>query len=235
MFLKINLILKRLIDLFISIVLLFLLLPLFISISLFIKFDSKGPIFFKQKRITKSGKFFWIYKFRSMFVNADSMASNYYVFEKDPRITKVGSFLRKYSIDEIPQLINILKGDMSCVGPRPPVFDELGPFEKIHLKYKKRFDFNAGITGLAQINGRNNLDWIEKINYDIKYVNLFRRYGILIDIKILLLTVIYVIKHEAVNEIKPNHSNNLTNEQIAIQEKESLIKRIQGEQLNGSK
>ena len=230
MFLRINLILKRVLDIFISIILLILLIPIFSLISLLIKFDSKGPIFFKQKRISKSGKVFLIYKFRTMVVNADSIPSNYYVYAKDSRITRVGTFLRKHSIDELPQLINVFKGEMSCVGPRPPVFDELGPYEKIHLKYKKRFDHKAGITGFAQINGRNNLDWIEKIKYDLKYVDLFYRYGILIDIKILFLTLFYVLKHQDVNEIKPNHYNNLTNEEISNLEKKILFKRIQGEE-----
>jgi lipopolysaccharide/colanic/teichoic acid biosynthesis glycosyltransferase len=164
-----------------------------------------------------------------MFVNTDLMGSNYYVYAKDSRITRVGKFLRKFSFDELPQLINVLKGEMTCVGPRPAVFDELGPYDKINLIYKKRFEHKAGITGLAQVNGRNNLDWIEKIKYDLKYVELFHRYGILIDIKILFFTVFYVIRQEDVNETKPNHYNNLTNQQIAILEKESLIKRIQGE------
>lgn len=173
-----------------------------------IKKDSDGPIFFKQGRRTKDGKVFQMLKFRSMVVNAENMGAGLFNYENDPRVTKVGRKLRNSSIDELPQLFNIFKGDMSVVGPRPCVTYELGDFETLNKKYKKRFQVKAGLTGLAQIKGRNDISWDEKVTYDNEYVDLFEKYGFLIDIKIGLESVFKVFKHEKIYENKIDNSMN---------------------------
>ena len=124
-------------------------------------------------------------KFRSMVVNAEQMGAGLFNYENDPRVTKVGRFLRDTSIDELPQLFNILSGDMSVIGPRPCVTYELGDFETLNKKYKKRFQMKAGLTGWAQVKGRNDITWDEKVTYDNEYIDLFKQQGILIDIRIL--------------------------------------------------
>ena len=135
-----------------------------------------------------------------MIENAENMGTGIFNFRDDPRVTRVGKFLRKYSIDELPQLINILKGDMSLVGPRPPLTYELGDYEEFDEKLKSRFIVKPGLTGYAQINGRNELSWDEKINYDLKYIKDFSKYGVLVDIKIILITIFKVLKGEGIYE-----------------------------------
>lgn len=125
-----------------------------------------------------------MYKFRSMIVNAEQMGTGLFNYENDSRVTKVGRKLRDSSLDELPQLINIFKGEMSVVGPRPCVTYELGDFDTLNKKYKKRFQVKAGLTGLAQIKGRNDISWDEKVTYDNEYVDMFNKYGFLADIKI---------------------------------------------------
>lgn len=197
---SLNKILKRLIDLFLSILLIILLFPIFIIIAFLIKIDSKGPIFFKQRRLGLNGKVFLIYKFRSMVENAEFMGTGLFNLENDPRVTRIGRILRNYSLDELPQLINVIKGELSLVGPRPPVEYELGKYENFDDKLKKRFTVKPGITGLAQINGRNQLSWDEKIIYDLEYIEKFNKYGILYDIVILFKTFIKVFKREGIYE-----------------------------------
>ena len=140
---------KRTFDIVSSLVLSILLIPIWIIVPIFIKIDSNGPIFFIQRRRTKNGKVFNMYKFRSMVIDAEKMETGLFSFENDSRITKVGNFLRNTSIDELPQLFNIIKGDMSIVGPRPCVEYELGDYNTLNQKYKKRFQMKAGLTGLA--------------------------------------------------------------------------------------
>jgi len=197
---KINLMLKRFLDLTISLILLILLFPLFIFIAIFIKLDSPGPVFFKQRRLGLHGKIFLIYKFRSMIENAEFMGTGIFNLENDPRVTRIGRILRNYSLDELPQLLNIIKGELSLVGPRPPVEYELGKYENFDEKFKKRFTVKPGITGLAQINGRNQLSWDEKIVYDLQYIDKFQKYGVLLDLLILAKTVIKVFKREGIYE-----------------------------------
>lgn len=156
---------KRLLDLIISIPILIILLPLFGIIGITIKMDSTGPIIYKQKRVGKDKKDFYVYKFRTMVMNADKVgpASTKY---GDDRITKFGSVLRRTSIDELPQLINVLIGDMSLIGYRPGVRDE--DFEN---KYGALFELKPGITGYAQVNGRSNLTPEEKRYWELKYLD----------------------------------------------------------------
>ncbi|HPN20965.1 MAG TPA: sugar transferase [Tenuifilaceae bacterium] len=201
---SINNFLKRVFDIVFSVLLLLALLPFFIFIAIAILIDSKGPIFFKQPRLGLKGKVFNIYKFRSMVVGAERMGTGLFNYSNDPRVTKVGRFLRDYSLDELPQLFNILKGDMSFVGPRPPVTYELGDYKNFDGLLKQRFIMKPGVTGLAQINGRNELSWDEKIVFDNKYITDFRRFGILLDIKILFITVFKVLRNEGSHELEKN-------------------------------
>ena len=204
----INLALKRLFDILSTFIVILLLLPVWIVIPIAIKCNSKGPVFFKQERRTKNGKVFKMLKFRSMVVNAESMGTGLFNYENDPRVTKVGRFLRKTSIDELPQLFNIFAGQMSVVGPRPCVKYELGDFDTLNKKYKKRFQMKAGLTGLAQVKGRNDIEWDKKVEFDNEYIDKFRKYGIFFDIKILFLSVIKVFKKENIYENKVEGASN---------------------------
>lgn len=193
---------KRIFDIVSSFLVIVLLIPIWIVIPIAIKCDSKGPVFFKQERRTKNGRVFKMLKFRSMVVNAEQSGAGLFNYKDDPRVTKVGRFLRNSSIDELPQLFNIFKGDMSVVGPRPCVKYELGDFDTLNKKYKKRFEMKAGLTGLAQVKGRNDISWDEKVEYDNLYIDNFKKHGVFTDIKILWLSVIKVFKKEDIYENK---------------------------------
>lgn len=197
---------KRLLDIILSAVALVILFPAFLVIILAVKADSRGPIFFRQERLTKNGRRFKMLKFRSMVVNAEKTGTGLFNYENDPRVTKVGRWLRNTSCDELPQLINVLIGDMSIVGPRPPVTYELGDYATLNSRYKKRFTVNAGITGLAQVKGRNVTGWDKKVDLDNKYIDLFNRYGVVIDIRIIFLTAISVFNKKNIYEIKASES-----------------------------
>jgi len=171
-------IVKRILDLVLAILLLVIFLIPLIIISIIIKIDSKGPIIFKQKRTGKDGKIFILYKFRSM-----EYCNDFHNFKEENKLTKVGKFLRDKSLDELPQLINIIKNDMSFIGPRPWVLEY---YEFFTEKQKKRLSVKPGITGLAQVNGRNNLNIYEKIKLDIDYVD---NLSFKTDLKICLLTI----------------------------------------------
>lgn len=218
-----NNIIKRFLDIVISGSALIILLPIMLVISFLIKFDSKGPVFFLQERRTKNGKVFRMLKFRSMVVNAEHTGAGLFNYENDPRVTRVGHFLRNSSLDELPQLLNILLGDMAIVGPRPCVVYELGDFDTLNKRYKKRFIVKAGLTGLAQVKGRNNITWDEKVEFDNEYVDLFSRLGILIDLKIIIETVIKVFHKENIYEVK---SDQVMNDEEAAKIAEQEIIRI---------
>lgn len=213
---------KRLFDILSASALALVLTPLWIIVAIAIKLDSKGPVFFKQNRRTKDGRVFKMLKFRSMVVNAEQMAAGLFNYENDPRVTKVGRFLRDTSIDELPQLFNIIKGDMSVVGPRPCVEYELGDFDTLNKRYKKRFQVKAGLTGLAQTMGRNDNSWDNKVTYDNQYVDAFKKIGVLIDIKILWNSVIKVSKKENIYENKADES--MTDAEAAKYEEEEIIR-----------
>lgn len=184
---------KRIVDFWLSLILILVLSPLFLIISMLIKISSKGPVFFIQERIGKDVSFFKMFKFRTMVENAESIGSGLCSYENDPRITKVGHILRLMSADELPQLFNVLIGDMSLVGPRPPVTYELGDINDFSEELKFRFRMKPGITGLAQISGRNDLEWPEKIKFDNEYIDRFSDQGIFIDFKILFKTIFVVL------------------------------------------
>ena len=183
---------KRTMDIVSSLVGLILLSPLFLLVAILIKLDSKGPIIFKQIRIGKNSKPFYIYKFRSMKIDAPNLSTEEFINASD-FTTKVGKFIRKTSIDELPQLVNILKGDMSIVGPRPVIEREVRLLE---LRKECNVDsILTGITGLAQINGRDNIDDYEKVKYDFEYLS---KRNLVLDIKIIINTVLKVAKSEGI-------------------------------------
>ncbi len=213
---------KRIFDIFSSLFAILLLLPLWIIVAIAIKCDSKGPVFFKQERRTKNGRVFKMLKFRSMVVDAEKSGAGLFNYKDDPRVTKVGRFLRNSSIDELPQLFNIFKGDMSVVGPRPCVVYELGDFDTLNKRYKKRFEMKAGLTGLAQVKGRNDISWDEKVEYDNKYIDGFKKYGVFTDIKILWLSVVKVFKKEDIYESKEDE--NLDDAEAARRAEEEIIR-----------
>ena len=217
-----NLILKRLFDIFSTFIVILLLVPIWIIIPIAIKCDSKGPVFFKQERRTKNGKVFKMLKFRSMVVDAEKQGTGLFNYENDPRVTKVGRFLRNTSIDEFPQLFNIFIGQMSVVGPRPCVKYELGDFDTLNKKYKKRFQMKAGLTGLAQVKGRNDIEWDKKVEFDNEYIDKFKKYGVLFDIKILFESVFKVFKKEDIYENKVEGSSN--DEESARLAEEEIIR-----------
>ncbi len=176
---------KRVLDLIMAIILMIIFLIPMVIIAVLIKLDSKGPVLFKQERTGKNGKVFKVYKFRSMAVNNDV-----HDFSKQDQHTKVGNVLRKLSLDELPQLINIIKGEMSFIGPRPWIPDY---YENMTEYQRHRNDVLPGITGLAQAKGRNNINILEKINYDLEYV---KNYSFIQDVKIFCLTIKTVLSKE---------------------------------------
>ena len=192
-----QLMLKRLLDILGGLVGMVILAVLTVVLTPIIKLDSPGPVFFAQKRVGRNGRIFRMYKFRSMYIDAEErkkelMAQNemsglMFKMEDDPRITKVGKFLRKTSLDEFPQFINILKGDMSLVGTRPPTLDE---FEQYQSYHKKRLSFRPGLTGMWQVSGRSDItDFEEIVRLDVEYIN---NWSVSLDIKILIKTFLTV-------------------------------------------
>lgn len=182
----------RIIEFSFALLLLIILTPIFLLTAVCIRLESKGPILFRQKRGGYKGRHFIIYKFRTMYHDLEKEKEDRVILPFDARVTKVGRFLRKTSIDELPQIFNILLGDMSFVGPRPTLTSQTD----IYNEYQKlRLEVKPGVTGLAQISGRNELTWDEKIEIDIEYI---RRKSIRLDLYILLQTFYRVIKAEGV-------------------------------------
>jgi exopolysaccharide biosynthesis polyprenyl glycosylphosphotransferase len=191
------LMLKRWLDAYSSIAVLFMLLPVLVIIALAVKLDSRGPVIYRSTRIGRKGKTFLCYKFRTMLENADALkASLQHLNERDgvlfkitndPRVTRLGRILRKYSLDELPQLWNVLKGDMSLVGPRPPLAGEVQQYELDHLR---RLDVLPGITGLWQVEARCSPSFSSYISLDVQYVE---RWNLLLDLRILLKTILVVV------------------------------------------
>lgn len=202
--------LKRTLDYLMVMPVMVILLPIMAVIAVAIKMDSKGPVIFKQKRLGLNGRPFMFYKFRSMVEQADSSVHEDYMkglingekskkkytkpvtfkLTKDDRVTKVGRILRRTSLDELPQLLNVLKGNMSLVGPRPPIQYEVDIYEDWH---KRRLDVIPGITGLWQVSGRSQLDFDDMVKLDLKYID---DWSLGLDLKILFRTVAVVAKRK---------------------------------------
>ncbi|THE19636.1 multidrug MFS transporter [Ligilactobacillus animalis] len=188
---------KRILDIFFSLLGLIVLAPLFLIISIWIKLYDNGPVFYVQERVGLNGKKFKIYKFRSMYVNADLLLEKIkqknevqgpmFKIKHDPRVTSVGKFIRRTSIDELPQLVNVLKGDMSLVGPRPPLPSEVAQYSKYDLQ---RLWVIPGCTGLWQATERNNVGFDEMVNLDLEYIE---KSNIFFDAKIVLMTIFVMI------------------------------------------
>lgn len=181
---------KRLIDIMLSGSMLLLLWPILLIIAIIVKIDSEGPSIFVQDRLTLNGRVFHMYKFRTMCVNAESQGTGAYSFGDDPRITRVGKILRKLSLDELMQIVNIFLGDMSFVGPRPILTYHPCKYEEYTDDEKKIFTVRPGITGWAQVNGRNTVDWIQRFELNGWYVE---NISFSLDLKIIALTVIQVL------------------------------------------
>ena len=195
---------KRGIDLFLALLSSAAFSPVALLIAALIKLDSRGPVIYKQKRVGRRGKLFYVWKFRTMVQNADEILQNYLErhpemqeewettqkLKKDPRVTRVGRVLRKFSLDELPQLVNVLRGEMSLVGPRPCMPQQIDLYSHVFELYKR---VRPGITGLWQVSGRNNTTYEERVRLDEYYV---RNWSIWLDIYILAKTVWVVLKRE---------------------------------------
>ena len=181
---------KRFLDVTASFLGLVLVSPLLLAVSILIKIDSRGPVIFRQKRIGRNGKVFEIYKFRSMCVGAEKTGSGVYSGKGDARVTRIGKILRATSIDELPQLLNILKGEMSFVGPRPPLTYHPWKYEEYTDFQKRMFEVRPGITGWAQVNGRKDVEWHKRIELNVWYVD---HMSLLLDIKIMFMTAFKVL------------------------------------------
>lgn len=204
---------KRLLDLFFSIVLFFSIWPVLIIIAILIKLDSEGPVVFVQERLAMGGGVFKMYKFRTMIVDAEHQGTGAYSFENDPRITSVGKVLRKTSLDELLQVINIIKGEMSFVGPRPILTYHPCKYEEYTEEEKRVFTVRPGITGWAQVNGRNTVDWIERFALNEWYVD---HVSFLLDLEIIIKTFTQVfsrkeivIQSETAKEFKKRHKGKM--------------------------
>lgn len=192
---ELYLVIKRLIDFILSVIGLILLSPLFLILALVIKLDSKGPVFFKQKRIGKEKKHFYILKFRTMRSDTPSDMPTHMLSSPESFITKIGAFLRRTSLDELPQIINIIKGEMAIIGPRPALWNQYD-LVKERDKYRAN-DIMPGLTGWAQINGRDELPIGVKAKLDGEYVE---KMGLIFDIEIFFKTIFSVAKGDGVRE-----------------------------------
>lgn len=212
---------KRVIDLLLSVFGLIIVSPILLITALAIKIDSKGPIIFKQKRLGQYGEEFNIYKFRTMCVGAENMGSKQYSFKADPRITRVGRILRATSIDELPQLLNIIKSEMSLIGFRPPLTYHPFRFEEYTDEQKIMFELKPGITGWAQIHGRKEVNWDDRIAMSVWYA---KNVSFKIDV-IIFFTTIWKVLLNKDNEntvITVNAQQKKTSEDVVLNEKSKV-------------
>lgn len=200
---------KRLLDFLLSLIALIILSPLMLIISILVRVKLGKPIIFKQERPGKNEKIFTLYKFRTM---TDERDDNGKLLSDEARLTKFGKLLRSTSMDELPELINIIKGDMSIVGPRPLLVEYLPYYTE---KERHRHDVRPGLTGLAQINGRNNLSWEEKFKEDMEYVS---KITFIKDVRIILKTVNKVFKREGIAQSENLTMSNLREERTKTEE-----------------
>ena len=188
---KLQRLFKRIIDIIGSLAGLIILSPVFLVVSVLVYSKLGSPIFFTQERVGKDGKIFKMIKFRTMLDSTNKFGE---LLDDEERLTPFGKKLRSTSLDELPELINVLKGDMSLVGPRPLLVEYIPLYSKHQFR---RHEVKPGITGWAQINGRNSIDWETKFDLDVEYVD---KFNLIMDIKILFLTVLKVIKRDGINQ-----------------------------------
>ena len=185
-----NRVVKRMVDIIIALLVLIVgAIPMLI-VALVIKIDSPGPALFRQDRLGRGGKVFKCYKFRSMRLNAEHTGSGVYSDRSDPRVTKIGRILRATSLDELPQFINVLKGEMSLIGPRPPLTYHPWPIENYTREQLRMFDVRPGITGWAQTHGRKDVEWHRRIELNVWYVD-HVSFGL--DLKIFFMTIFKIV------------------------------------------
>ena len=203
---------KRLLDVILSLIALILAAPIMIVVAIAIKLEDGGPVFYKQKRATLGGEVFEILKFRSMIVDAEKPGQSIPATDKDPRITKVGNIIRATRVDELPQILNIIKGDMSIVGPRPERVEHVEEYEKLIPEFGFRLKVKGGLTGYAQIYGKYNTTPYDKLRLDLMYIE---NYSLLTDIKLILMTIRILFKKESTEGFdKANELERLTEEEI---------------------
>ncbi len=200
---------KRTFDIVLALLILLLLWPIFLLVALAVKIDSEGPVIFKQQRLGLNGRVFNLYKFRSMCVGAEK--GGVYSDNKDTRITKVGNILRKTSLDELPQAVNVLKGDMSFIGPRPPLTYHPWPIKEYSDEQLRMFEVRPGITGWAQVNGRKAVEWNHRIELNVWYVD---NMSLILDLKIFFLTFFKVLKN--------SDNENIGKTVVSQEEKETI-------------
>ena len=188
---KLQRLFKRIIDIIGSLAGLIILSPVFLVVGVLVYSKLGSPIFFTQERVGKDGKIFKMIKFRTMLDSTNKFGE---LLDDEERLTSFGKKLSSTSLDELPELINVLKGDMSLVGPRPLLVEYIPLYSKHQFR---RHEVNPGITGWAQVNGRNSIDWETKFDLDVEYVD---KFNLIMDIKILLLTVLKVIKRDGINQ-----------------------------------
>lgn len=203
---------KRFIDVALALFALVLLSPVLLAVAILIKATSEGPVFFKQDRIGMNGKVFKIYKFRSMCVGAEKTGTGVYSGKNDARVTKVGRIIRATSIDELPQLLNILKGEMSFIGPRPPLTYHPWEYSEYTDFQKRMFEVRPGITGWAQVNGRKDVEWNRRIELNVWYID---NMSFFLDIKIFFMTIFKVFT---------NADNENVGETVKKAEKKEVVK-----------
>lgn len=184
---------KRVMDIMVSGIGLIVASPILLLTAVLIKIDSPGPVLFLQERLGKDGQVFKIAKFRSMRVGAEHTGSGVYSGKNDDRVTKIGRFIRATSIDELPQLYNILKGEMSLIGPRPPLTYHPWTIDKYTEEQRHMFDVRPGITGWAQVHGRKDVEWHRRIELNVWYV---RHISFWLDVKIFFMTIIKVLRND---------------------------------------
>ncbi|MBQ8768059.1 MAG: sugar transferase [Oscillospiraceae bacterium] len=210
---------KRLMDIVLSLIALIITSPILLIVSIAIKIEDGGPIFFKQERVTLGGKVFKILKFRSMIPNAEMDGKAQPAVDNDPRITKVGKVIRATRFDELPQILNILKGDMSIVGPRPERVEHVRKYSKIIPEFDFRLSVKGGLTGYAQVYGKYNTTPYDKLRLDLMYIE---NYSVLLDIKLILMTIRIILKKESTEGF---------NERKALERKKAqLLKQLHEEQ-----
>ncbi len=217
---------KRTMDIFVSIVMLVITSPIFLVTAIAIKMYDKGPVFFYQERCTKDGKIFSICKFRSMIVDAEKNGASVPATERDPRITPVGNIIRKLRIDELPQLLNILKGEMSLVGPRPERIEHVRLYSESIPEFAYRMKVKGGLTGYAQVYGKYNTTAYDKLKMDLMYI---QNYSVLLDIEILFKTVKILFEKESTEGFSDEISAAME-QQTAEDEQRRIREQIQAEE-----